>query len=139
MQRVHTRFCLASVSTLLGTALLLLQLCGAICAFSSCWTNSSESLAVQQKSVHCHGERQPQSGGPQAPKNQPHKCADHETVVMLTNKDSLATALAAFYITPSTIEAFTLPFFSRTLASNHDRWDSHRVPPRVPQHSILRI
>ena len=144
MQTLRYKFGVASVSTLLGTALLLVQLCGAICAFSSGRTVGTASSSEQgSQSGHCHQRRQAQFGAepqvPQSPKNHPHKCADHETAVMLPIKNSLATAVVSFHFTPLEFEPFTLPSFYRSVAVSIGRWDSRRAPPRVPQRSVLRI
>ncbi len=132
MQTLRYKFGVASVSALLSTALLLVQLCGAICAFSSGRIVGTASSAAQgSEPGHCHQERQAHSGAepqaPQSPENHPHKCADHETAVMLPVRDSLATAVVSFHFTPLEFEPFTILSFYRFVAVSTGRWDSRRA------------
>lgn len=141
MRKVRSNRKAAGMAALLSTALLLIQLCGAMCAFSACRTAIAESLTVQQrKSGHCHGGDQTQSvSDSQTPQKQSHKCADHETVVILPAKDALATVVASSYLSPIVFETFTRPSFNRAKLDSYSHWDSRRAPPRVPRHSILRV
>lgn len=144
MQMVRYKFNVAGVSGLLSAALLLLQWCGAICAFSSGRIVGAVASTEQgSQPGQCHQGHQAQSDtehqAPQSPENQPHKCADHETAVMLPVKNSLATAVVSFHFIPIEFEPFTIPSFYRSVAVSTGHRDSRRAPPRVPQRSVLRI
>ena len=144
MQTVCYKFSFASISAMLSGALLLLQLCGAICAFSACGTARTVPLAKRGgRPSHCHQEHQAQPGAepqvPQSPKNHPHQCTDHETAVMLPGKHALSSTVVSFHFTPIEFKPFTIPSFYRSVPVSTGRWDSRRAPPRVPQRSVLRI
>jgi hypothetical protein len=144
MQILRYKFGVVSVSTLLSAALLLLQLCGAICAFSACGTARTGLLAERGgRPDHCHQKHQAQPGAeqqvPQSPKNHQHKCADHETAVMLPGKNALSTTAVSLHFSPVVFEPFTIPSLNQPVAVCAGIWDSHRAPPRVPQRSVLRI
>lgn len=144
MQTLRYKYGVASVSALLNLALLLVQLCGAICAFSSCQMVGTALSAKQvSEASQCHKERHAQSRAeqqyPQSPRNQQHKCADHETEVMMPVKDSLATAVVLFHFTPIVFEPFTPSLFDWSVAVGVSVGNFRRAPPRVPQRAILRI
>lgn len=129
-----------AVSALLSAALLFMQLCSVVCAFSGCLAaRNAPSSEQKDVSSHCH-QAQPGANHhlPQPPKNNQHSCADHEPAVMLPIRNSLS-AVVSPHLHPVVYEHFTIPLANQPMSDGIDIWDSFRSPPRIPQRSVLRI
>lgn len=126
-------------SVALAAGLLLVQVCSALCFFSDCGDAPRKRITQQAKTKkqgHCHPS--PETPAP-TPAPDPHQCPHHEADAIQPASYLQADIADQFHLQPALVEPFLFGLGFYVPPQEVSRWKPLRSPPRLPQHTILRI
>lgn len=156
------------IAAVVSMAILIAQVCGAICVVSACDTAVSNAasagtakprVAESNPSGHCHQHQSASGHSPSAdsspahssgpssttsapalpqPESDSHNCPSHDTG-WLTSVYSSGSVSANLLTQAIIIESFQSLIALNAPPRIAARWSPFHSPPRIPQRSILRI